>query len=136
MTSFKDSYESFKKAWSDFSIEDMKGFISKDYAAREVREGEIVDFGYEESVEGWTQAFDYFSDKDAEWHLNDIGFIPVKDDEMVAILSATLTVDGKTMETANLFFDTFKKTSGDGWLMMRSYIETGVPLDKLNNIRI
>ncbi|WP_404451377.1 flavoprotein [Virgibacillus necropolis] len=136
MTNFNDSYESFKKAWGNFSIGDMKGFISKDYAAREVRDGEIVDFGYEESVEGWTQAFDYFSDKVAEWHLNDIGFIPVKDDEMVAILSATLTVDGKTMETANLFFDTFKKTSEDGWLMMRSYIETGVPLDKLDDVRV
>lgn len=57
--------------------------------------------------------------------------IQVKDDEMMAILSATLTVDGKTMKTANLFFDTFKKTADDSWKMVRSYIETGIPLDNI-----
>ncbi|ASK61143.1 hypothetical protein CFK37_02515 [Virgibacillus phasianinus] len=55
----------------------------------------------------------------------------VKDDEIVAILSATLNVDGKMMKTANLFFDTFKKTNEVSWELIRSYIETGVPLDHL-----
>lgn len=131
MKNFNDSYQNFKKAWESFSLEELEKFISKDYTAREIQDGKNVDFGYRESIEGWTQAFEYFSDMDAEWHITDIGFIPVKEDEMMAILFATLTVDGEAMKTANLFFDTFKQTK-DGWEMIRSYIETGVPLDNIN----
>ncbi|MFZ3577788.1 flavoprotein [Virgibacillus sp. DJP39] len=134
MSSFQTEYENFKNAWESFSIEQLERFVDKDYQAREIREGSIVDFGYEESIDGWTQAFDHFSDKNAEWHLQDIGLIQVKENEMLAILSATLTVEGEQMKTANLFFDTFKNTSGMEWKLVRSYIETGVPLDNLNSI--
>lgn len=135
MTTFNDSYEKYKMAWRNFSLEGMKPFISKDYHAREIRGEEIVDFGYKESLEGWKQAFDYFSDKQAKWLLTDINSIALKEDEVMVISSASLEVDGTPLETANLFFETFKK-SGQEWEMVRSYIETRIRLDRLEDLQV
>jgi hypothetical protein len=50
---------------------------------------------------------------------------------MLAILSATIIIEGKTLETANIFFDTFKKSVENEWQLIRSYIEAGVPIENL-----
>ncbi|MFJ5769640.1 hypothetical protein [Psychrobacillus sp. NPDC093180] len=45
----------------------------------------------------------------------------------MAIISATLVIQGKSLETGNLFFQTFKKNSIHEWKLARSYIEAGIP---------
>ncbi|MEC5425468.1 hypothetical protein QGM71_18465 [Virgibacillus sp. C22-A2] len=52
MTTFKESYKKYKAAWRNFSLEELKQYISEDYQAKEVRIEGIVDFGYKESIEG------------------------------------------------------------------------------------
>ena len=44
----------------------------------------------------------------------------------MAVLSATLVIQGKSLETANLFFNTFKKINNIDWKLIRSYIEAGI----------
>ncbi|MGG1629705.1 DUF4440 domain-containing protein [Rossellomorea sp. NRS-1567] len=123
---FKPFLDTFLEAWKNSSIIELETFISTDYQAREIREGEVVDFGYEESIEGWKQGFDFVKKQRAEWEIFEVSIIPLKEDEVMAILSATIVMNGKALETCHLFFDTFKKVEGDDWKLMRSYIEAGV----------
>lgn len=44
--SFRKFLDSYLKVWRNSSLTDMKNIISKDYQAREITGGEIVDFGY------------------------------------------------------------------------------------------
>ena len=108
----------------------MKNILSKDYEAREVSEGEISDFGYEESLKGWEQGFKFAKENNAEWNIHVISILPLRETETMAILSATLIVQGKRLETANLFFQTFQKNSKNEWKLVRSYIEAGIPYSK------
>ncbi|WP_246096920.1 hypothetical protein [Psychrobacillus soli] len=52
----------------------------------------------------------------------------------MAILSATLIIQGKSLGTANLFFQTFKKNSINDWELIRSYIEAGIPYISTNSV--
>lgn len=126
---FKPFLDAFIVAWKNSSIIELETFISSDFQAREIRGGEIVDFGYEESIEGWKQGFAFVKKQRAEWEVNEVSVIPLKEDEVMAILSATIVMNGKAMETCHLFFDTFKKVDGADWKLVRSYIETGVVRD-------
>lgn len=104
----------------------VKNIISIDYKAREISGGEVVDFGYEEAINGWEQGFNFVKENDAQWELNEISILPLRDDETMAILSATLVIEGKSLETVNLFFQTFKRNEDNNWKLVRSYIEAGV----------
>jgi SnoaL-like domain len=123
--SFRATLDAFLRAWEDSSLIELETFISTDYQAREVRDGDIEAFGYEESIEGWKQGFAYVKGQQAEWDIREVSVISMKEDETMAILYATIVLDGKPMETGNMFFNTFKKRE-DGWKLVRSYIETGV----------
>lgn len=123
--SFRVALDAFIQAWENSSLIELETFISADYQAREVRDGDIEAFGYEESVEGWKQGFAYVKGQQAEWDIREMSIIPLKEDETMAILYATIVQNGKPMETGNMFFDTFKKRE-EGWELVRSYIETGV----------
>ncbi|KPL58458.1 nuclear transport factor 2 family protein [Rossellomorea vietnamensis] len=122
---FRSALEAFLLAWENSSLRELETFISTDYQAREVRAGDIDAFGYEESVEGWKQGFTFVKEQQAEWEIRKLSVIPLKEDETMAILYATIVLDGKPMETGNMFFNTFKKRE-EGWKLVRSYIETGV----------
>ncbi|OOE12431.1 flavoprotein [Fictibacillus arsenicus] len=130
--SFQVFLESYIESWKFSLIEDMKKIISVEYQAREIRNGEIFDFGYEESMEGWTQAFHEFRDKNVQWVLEEKGIIQLKENEIMAILSASLIIEGKPLETVNLFFQTFR-LEDTVWKLMRSYIEAGLPLIEIKN---
>lgn len=121
--------ESYIESWKCSSIEDIKKIISVEYQAREIRNGEIFDFGHEVSIQGWAQAFHEFRNKDVQWVLEEKGIIQLKENEIMAILSASLIIEGKPLETANLFFQTFR-LEGTLWKLIRSYIEAGLPLVK------
>ncbi|WP_235801874.1 flavoprotein [Ureibacillus manganicus] len=111
-------------------------FISKDYKGREVTSKGIVDFGYDESIQGWEQGFKFVEENNAEWNIKEIAVLPLKDDENLVILSATIDINGKSIGTSNLFFETFKKdNSTGGWKLNRSYVETGVLNENINNIQ-
>ncbi|CAN7544637.1 flavoprotein [Rossellomorea sp. LjRoot5] len=122
---FRVALDAFLRAWENSSLIELETFISADYQAREVRDEEIEAFGYEESVEGWKHGFAYVKEQQAEWAIREMSVIPLKEDERMAILYATIVLDGKPMETGNMFFNTFKKRE-EGWKLVRSYIETGV----------
>ncbi|BCB03925.1 GNAT family N-acetyltransferase [Bacillus sp. KH172YL63] len=125
-TSFMECLDSFLAAWRSSSIHELEPFISKQYRAREIKHGEIIDFGYEESISGWEQGFDFVKENRAASILQVKATIPLKKDEFIAIIHATIELDGKKMETANLFFNTFKKSRDGEWALLRSYIESGI----------
>ncbi len=122
---FRSALDAFLLAWENSSLTELETFISTDYQGREVRDGEFEAFGYEESVDGWKQGFAYVKEQQAEWEIREMSVIPLKEDETMAILYATIVLDGKPMETGNMFFNTFKKRE-EGWKLVRSYIETDV----------
>lgn len=123
--SFESFLDQFLTAWSTSSLEELQALISRDYQAREFSRGEILDFGYEESIEGWEQGFQFVRENEADWQLNTMSTIPLREDETMAIISATLIIEGKPIGTANLFFNTYKTIDSE-WKLVRSYIEAGV----------
>ena len=133
--SFRNFLDSYLDVWRNSSLIDLKNIISKDYKAREISDGEIVDFGYEESITGWEQGFTFAKEKECKWDLNEVSIVPLREDETMAILSATLIIGGKKLENVSLFFQTFKKQENDDWKLIRSYIETGVPNGNVEKIQ-
>jgi hypothetical protein len=132
--SFRVFLESFKELWKRSSIDDLKKVISNDYQAREIRKRDIFDFGYDESIEGWEQAFNQFRGKDVQWVLTEVGIIPLSENEVMVILWASIIIEGKSLDTANLFFQTFR-LENEEWHLVRSYIEAGLPLSNMNEIQ-
>ncbi|OIU71476.1 flavoprotein [Rossellomorea aquimaris] len=128
--------EEFLGAWKKSSITEMERFISPDYQAREISNGERFDFGYEESINGWKQGFQFVNENEARWDINQLFTLPLKEDEVMAVLAATIIIKGKTMETANVFFNTFKNIEGSGWKLVRSYIESGVPVENVHEMAL
>ena len=117
--SFSQFLETYLDVWRNSSLTDLKNLISKDYEAREISGGNIVDFGYENN---------------ARWNIKVISILPLREDETMVILSASLILQGKSLETANLFFQTFKKNSINDWKLVRSYIEAGLPYISTNGL--
>ncbi len=111
--SFRKFLDSYLEIWRNSSLTDMKNIISEDYRAREISDGEVLDFGYEESVSGWEQGFAFAKKAENEWDLKEISVVPLRQDEVMAILAATLVIDGKKLDNVSLFFKTLesKKTT-------------------------
>jgi hypothetical protein len=121
----------FLDAWSQSSLEELSGMICDSYQAREITStGEVLDFGYEESIQGWKQGFQFVRERESEWVLKTVSTIPLRDDETMAVISASMIIDGQLLETANLFFDTFKEKDGE-WKLVRSYVEAGIQREQV-----
>lgn len=123
--SFSIFLDTFLEAWKTSSLIDLKAFISKEYQGREISQSEILDFAYDESMNGWEEGFKFARENNACWNIKVVSILPLREDETMAILSATLVIEGKSLNNANLFFYTFKKLNTD-WKLVRSYIEAGV----------
>lgn len=132
--SFSLFLETYLDIWRNSSLTDLKNLISQEYKAREITGGDIVDFGYEESLNGWEQGFKFAKENNAQWNIKVISLLPLREDENMVILSAALVLQGKSFETANLFFQTFQKNSINDWKLVRSYIEAGIPYVSTNSL--
>jgi hypothetical protein len=130
-STFRQFLDMYIDVWRNSSLTALKDFISVDYKAREITGGEIVDFGYEESISGWEQGFHFVKENNAQWLVNVISILPLRVDETLVILSATMILEGELLKTANLFFQTFKGNSNGDWKLVRSYIEAGIPNEML-----
>ncbi|WP_404407927.1 flavoprotein [Jeotgalibacillus malaysiensis] len=133
--SFRKFLEFYLEVWRNSSLTDLKNIISKDYKAREISGGELVNFGYEESITGWEQGFNFSKEKENKWDVNEVSIIPLREGEVMAILSATLMIGGKQLDHVSLFFQTCKKKENDDWKLIRSYIETGVANENIKKIQ-
>ena len=133
---FQKFLDMYIDIWRNSSLDELKDLISKDYKAREITGEELVDFGYEESINGWEQGFNFVKENDAEWDLQVISILPLREDEMMTIISATLVIQGTRIDTANLFFQTFKKDSMNKRQLVRSYIEAGIPNVYINQLQL
>ncbi|RIW37298.1 flavoprotein [Bacillus salacetis] len=126
---FQTFLDQFLDSWSHSNLEELSNMIAEDYQAREITsDGELVDFGYEQSIEGWKQGFQFVKESGSEWVLKTLSTMPLRDNEVMAIISASMIIDGYPLETANIFFDTFKQTE-EGWILSRSYVEAGARVD-------
>lgn len=123
---FEQFLDRFIDIWQNSSLIEMKNVISRDYQAREISNGKMDDFGFVESISGWEQGFSFVQENDAEWDLHVHSIIPLRADEMMAIIFAALIIDEKKTTTGNLFFDTFKIDETGNWKLVRSYVEAGV----------
>lgn len=65
----------------------------------------------------------------------EIGVIPLGKDEYMGILAASIVIGGKSLQNANLFFETFTYQDEE-WKRVRSYIETGIPAEQLKEYRV
>ncbi|QUG42388.1 flavoprotein [Psychrobacillus sp. INOP01] len=120
--------------WKASSLSELKELISINYEAREITGGDIVDFGYEESVKGWEHGFSFAKENNAQWNINVISILPLRESEIIVVLSATMVIQSKSLDTANLFFQTFRKNSVNDWKLVRSYIEAGIPYVSTNSV--
>jgi hypothetical protein len=126
----------YLESWRSSSLIDFEPFISKAYKAREITsEGQVIDFGYAESIKGWEQGFHFVKKNEAEWLLNELATLTLREDEIMVILSAGMAIKGHPLATSNLFFHTFKRTDGHNWLLVRSYIEAGINTKNLSDIK-
>ncbi|MEH7238886.1 flavoprotein [Bacillus sp. JJ1562] len=132
---FRKFLDTYLDAWRSSSLNEMGNLISNNYKAREITRGEIVDFEFEESILGWEQGFNFVKENNAQWELNEISIIPLRADEMLVIISATILIQGESLNSANLFFQTFKKDSSNDWKLIRSYIEAGIPIENIKRIQ-
>jgi hypothetical protein len=126
-TSFNKFHEHYLEIWKTSSFAELKEIISQEYQAREIAGGKVSDFGFEESIRGWEQGFKFVIENNAKWDLKELSRITLREHEVMSILSAQLVIDGKTLETGNLFFQTFSYDFG--WKLVRSYIEAGIPIE-------
>lgn len=126
--SFNIFLEKYLNVWRNSSLPELKSVISHEYQAREIADGKISDFGYNESIRGWEQGFNFVRGNKASWELEVINRIKIREHEVMAVILARLVVEGKSMETCNLFFQTF--TYDFGWKLIRSYIEAGIPVSQ------
>jgi hypothetical protein len=133
--SFRKFLDTYLDIWRSSSITELRDLISKDYKGREITNGEIVDFGFEESILGWEQGFNFVKENNAHWELNEISIIPISVDERLVIISATMVLHGKSLNTVNLFFQTFKKGSSEDWKLIRSYIEAGISKENIKRMQ-
>ncbi|RSD25419.1 flavoprotein [Mesobacillus subterraneus] len=131
MPSFNSFHNKYLDAWRNSSLQELTPMISRDYQAREIAEGKISDFGYEESIRGWEQGFTFVKENKAEWELKEIARIPLREHETMSVIFAKLVINGKTLKTGNLFFQTF--IYDFGWKLARSYIEAGIPSSQMEN---
>lgn len=132
---FSEFFNYYQEVWKTCNFDEMKALISKDYQAREITKDGIVDFGYDESLRGWREAFSFVQSNHGQWDVHEIGVIPLGKDEMMGILSAAILMNGKSLQTANLFFETFR-VQDDEWQMVRSYSETGIPAEMLKDFSL
>jgi hypothetical protein len=133
---FRRFLNHYLHVWRNSSLEEMKELISKDYQAREIRGDQIDDFGYGESIKGWEQGFKYVKEKEGIWDLKELAVIPLKEDEVMAVLSASIIIKGERLGTANLFFYTFKKDGEGSWKQARSYVETGISPERIGSLQL
>ena len=84
--------------------------ISKDYKAREISGGELVDFGYRRVKYSFRlgTGFNFAKEKENKWDLNEVSIVPLREDEVMAILSATLVIGGKKVENVSHIFKRLK----------------------------
>ncbi|WP_098442501.1 flavoprotein [Bacillus sp. es.036] len=133
MSGFQEFLDDFLSSWQNSSLDEMKVKISDSYQAREISsQSELYDFGYDESIEGWDQAFTSFQKDGTKWILKKLAVTPLRRNEMLAIIFASIEVDGKQSETGNVFFNTFRKEVQGNWKLVRSYIEAGIPGEHVN----
>ncbi|MBS8264265.1 flavoprotein [Mesobacillus boroniphilus] len=125
-SSFNRFHENYLEAWKKSSLSELKPMISREYQAREITGGKISDFGYDESIRGWEQGFNFVRENNAKWELNEIKRIHLREHEVLSIITAKLIIGGNPLETGNLFFQTY--TYDFGWKLIRSYIEAGIPV--------
>ncbi|WP_270180791.1 flavoprotein [Alkalihalobacillus sp. CinArs1] len=135
MKNFDEFLDEFLESWRQSSIDGVKYKISDSYQAREITsQSEIYDFGYTESVKGWEQAFTAFKKDGTQWDLKKVSVTPLRRNEMLAVIWASISAGGKRSETGNLFFNTFRKGVQGEWKLVRSYIEAGVPQENITKI--
>jgi hypothetical protein len=133
---FRKFLDTYLDAWRSSSLPQLRDLISRDYKAREITDGDIIDFGFEESIHGWEQGFNFAKENNAEWELKEISTITLRADETLVIISATMILHGRSLNAAHLFFQTFRKDTYDGWKLIRSYIEAGIPLDNIKRLQL
>lgn len=132
---FRIFIDNYLDAWQSSSLSWLKKFISREYKAREITDRDIIDFGLEESIQGWEQGFNFAKENNVKWEINEISNIPLRDDETLVIISVTMVLQGRSLNSGHLFFQTFKKDISDDWKLIRSYIEAGIPLDNIKRIK-
>lgn len=127
MTEFQSFFKQYQQAWNGGDAKKLVGLFSKDLQVREAHAGnDISDWGYEQSLSGWQQAFDAYGSQGPKWHFHEVTVNQVSDDEVMAVFWVTFELNGKLTSGANFFVETFRREI-EGWRLYRSYSEAGIP---------
>ncbi|WLD94750.1 hypothetical protein [Alkalihalobacillus sp. AL-G] len=135
LKNFDQFFQKYQTNWGNGFLSGIREVLSPEFSAREIYRSEdnykIQDYGYSESVEGWRQAFDNFSDKKVEWQFVEETKMQLRDDEVLVMFWVWPVINGKDPLTAHLYTNTFKKQKE--WTLLRSYIEASVPISDRGN---
>ncbi|MGI8316347.1 hypothetical protein [Halobacillus mangrovi] len=132
---FHSYYGTFKERARKQDLDFLKETISDQLVVREIRQDEVIDYSYEDSIEGWKQAFGHFQDKDMTWIYTDHCLTELKENEWLASFWVSIELEGELLGSSNLFFNTYKKEK-DTWQLVRTYIEAGVETPESAKVNI
>ncbi|RPF50136.1 DUF4440 domain-containing protein [Aquisalibacillus elongatus] len=122
---FKAFLHKYREDWNSTNAEQMSSNSSKQLKVRWANpDAEVSDWGYEETKEGWKQAYGQFEGRNPKWSFEDVLVDVNKQQEGVAIFWVKFELDGKMTGEKLLFTETFRKENGK-WKKIREYVENG-----------
>ncbi|MFJ8526929.1 hypothetical protein [Bacillus sp. NPDC094106] len=121
---FQKFFIRYQKVWNGCNARDMNAFMSTDIAVRWVGPGpSISDWGYEETSNGWVQAYKHYEGHDPKWHFKELHITPASENEVIATFWVTFEMDGEFIDVVKLFVQRFRKEQNDEWKLIREYCE-------------
>ena len=121
---FQRFFIRYQEIWNSCIVEEMNALISKDIAVRWVGPGaSISDWRYEETSDGWVQAYKHYEGHDPKWHFKVLHITPASENEVIATFWVTFEMDGESIDVVKLFVQRFRKEQNDEWKLIREYCE-------------
>src|SRR5699024_11926943 len=122
---FKDFLAEYRESWNSNDAIRMANHSSNELKVRwAAPNAEVSDYGYENSREGWKQAYEMYKGRSPMWYFQDV-LVDINDwNEAVAIFWVSFEIDGELTDSKLLFMETFRKENNE-WKKIREYVENG-----------
>lgn len=127
LADFKGFLLKYHESWNSCDTDRMSGYSSKGLKVRWAgKDAAVNDWGYDNAVMGWKQAFEIYKGRNPKWFFEDILTEINQYQEGVAVFWVTFEVDGNITGNKMLFVETFRKENNQ-WHKIREYVENTFP---------
>jgi hypothetical protein len=121
---FQRFFIHYQEVWNSCNAKDMNDLISPDISVRWVGPGpSISDWGYEETCDGWVQAYKHYEGHDPKGYFKELHITSASENEVIATFWVTFEMDGKQNDVVKLFVQRFRKEQNHEWKLIREYCE-------------